>query len=134
MRHVRPPVLTAACEISSPGVWESSSLTRDQTQAPCIGSVEAEPLVPQRSPESSLSSFQGWDLATATSSLLPVLSQRTVSVHTSHVLHARLSPGCHWPQPASQGPHTETLPSGHRTASNFSETKPAVLHVRAQEV
>ena len=112
----------------------SSSLTRDLTRAPCIGSVEAEPLVPQGSPESSLSSFQRWDLATATSSLLPALSPCTVSVHTSHVLHACLSHGCRLATACQPGP-TRWDPAIRLSDSLklLLRDKTAVLHVWAQE-
>ena len=54
--------LVAAHGLLSCGMWTlscsmrvgSSSLTRDRTWAPCIGSVESYPLCPQESPKSSL--------------------------------------------------------------------------------
>ena len=36
--------------IISSGMWDSSPTTRDQTQAPCIGSMESQPLGHHGSP------------------------------------------------------------------------------------
>ena len=41
--------MVALCDMQ-----DLSSLTRDQTQAPCIGSVESQPLDHQGSPDVSL--------------------------------------------------------------------------------
>ena len=43
---------------TSHGMWDLSSLTRDQTCAPCSGSAESEPLDRQGSP--TVLSLKGW--------------------------------------------------------------------------
>ena len=48
------------------GIWDLSSLTRDETHAPCIGSMESEPLGHQGS------SLWGFSVSDGTSSNLPL--------------------------------------------------------------
>ena len=131
---LRPPVFTVVCEISSPGVWDLVPWPGIEPGPPALGVWRLSHWSPREVPRARCPPFRGgtWPPQHHLCSQHCLTAQSASTRHMCYT-HAWVM-AVDWPQPASQGPHVETLPSGCQTASNFSsETKTAVLHVWAQE-